>query len=85
MKIRRDPTVATAWAYLDLGFLPGPLRVRRRDLRSDRRAGTDSLYRTQCHFCGQAINAARMAMRGKGIHRVSLDQVLETMRATGRT
>lgn len=33
---------------------------------------------------GKAINAARMAMRGNGIHRVSLDQVIETMRATGR-
>ncbi|MCH9668938.1 MAG: L-serine ammonia-lyase [Actinomycetia bacterium] len=33
---------------------------------------------------GKAINAARMALRGDGIHRVSLDQVIETMRATGR-
>ncbi|TPG32878.1 L-serine ammonia-lyase [Mycolicibacterium hodleri] len=32
---------------------------------------------------GKAINAARMALRGDGIHRVSLDQVIETMRATG--
>jgi L-serine dehydratase len=32
---------------------------------------------------GKAINAARMALRGDGIHRVSLDQVLETMRSTG--
>ncbi|MGH3584525.1 MAG: L-serine ammonia-lyase, iron-sulfur-dependent, subunit alpha, partial [Mycobacterium sp.] len=32
---------------------------------------------------GKAINAARMALRGDGTHRVSLDQVLETMRATG--
>ncbi|MGE0218054.1 L-serine ammonia-lyase [Mycolicibacterium sp.] len=32
---------------------------------------------------GKAINAARMAMRGDGTHRVSLDQVIETMRATG--
>jgi L-serine dehydratase len=33
---------------------------------------------------GKAINAARMAMRGDGTHRVSLDQVIATMRATGR-
>ncbi|MBB5912196.1 L-serine dehydratase [Nocardia transvalensis] len=32
---------------------------------------------------GKAINAARIALRGNGIHRVSLDQVIETMRATG--
>ncbi|RDH79299.1 L-serine ammonia-lyase [Mycolicibacterium moriokaense] len=33
---------------------------------------------------GKAINAARMALRGDGNHRVSLDQVIATMRATGR-
>jgi L-serine dehydratase len=33
---------------------------------------------------GKAINAARMALRGDGSHRVSLDAVIETMRATGR-
>ncbi|MFT4126761.1 MAG: L-serine ammonia-lyase [Gordonia sp. (in: high G+C Gram-positive bacteria)] len=33
---------------------------------------------------GKAINAARMAMRGDGSHRVSLDQVIETMKSTGR-
>lgn len=32
---------------------------------------------------GKAINAARMALRGDGTHRVSLDQVIATMRATG--
>lgn len=32
---------------------------------------------------GKAINAARMALRGDGIHRVTLDQVIDTMRATG--
>ena len=32
---------------------------------------------------GKAINAARMAMRGDGTHRVSLDEVIDTMRATG--
>ena len=32
---------------------------------------------------GKAINAARMALRGDGTHRVSFDQVLETMRSTG--
>ena len=32
---------------------------------------------------GKAINAARMALRGDGTHLVSLDQVIETMRATG--
>ncbi|MFW0107889.1 L-serine ammonia-lyase [Rothia sp. P7181] len=31
----------------------------------------------------KAINAARMALRGDGEHRVSLDQVIETMRQTG--
>jgi L-serine dehydratase len=33
---------------------------------------------------GKAINAARMAMRGDGTHRVSLDDVITTMRETGR-
>ena len=32
----------------------------------------------------KALNAARMAMRGNGTHFVSLDQVIKTMRATGR-
>ena len=32
---------------------------------------------------GKAINAAKMALRGDGSHRVSLDQVIETMRTTG--
>ncbi|MFC8933978.1 L-serine ammonia-lyase [Rhodococcus sp. NPDC057135] len=32
---------------------------------------------------GRAISAARMALRGNGTHRVSLDQVIETMRTTG--
>ncbi len=32
----------------------------------------------------KAINAARMAMRGDGKHHVSLDQVIATMRQTGR-
>lgn len=31
----------------------------------------------------KAITAARMALRGDGTHRVSLDQVIATMRATG--
>lgn len=31
----------------------------------------------------KAITAARMALRGDGAHRVSLDQVIATMRATG--
>ncbi len=33
---------------------------------------------------GKAINAARMSLRGDGTHRVSLDEVIATMRATGR-
>jgi len=32
----------------------------------------------------KAINAARMALRGDGTHHVSLDQVIKTMRDTGR-
>ena len=32
----------------------------------------------------KAINAARMAMRGDGSHKVSLDKVIKTMRDTGR-
>jgi L-serine dehydratase len=32
----------------------------------------------------KAINAQRMAMRGEGKHRVSLDKVIKTMRDTGR-
>lgn len=32
----------------------------------------------------KAINAATLALRGDGIHRVSLDQVIATMRSTGR-
>ncbi len=31
----------------------------------------------------KAVNAARLALRGDGKHKVSLDQVLETMRQTG--
>jgi len=31
----------------------------------------------------KAINAARMALRGDGVHHVSLDQVIKTMRETG--
>jgi L-serine dehydratase len=31
----------------------------------------------------KAINAAMLALRGDVIHRVSLDQVIATMRATG--
>jgi len=32
----------------------------------------------------KAIHAARMALKGDGTHHVSLDQVIETMRTTGR-
>ncbi|APT84368.1 L-serine ammonia-lyase [Corynebacterium aquilae] len=32
---------------------------------------------------GKAINAAKMALRGDGTHKVSLDDVIETMRQTG--
>jgi L-serine dehydratase len=32
----------------------------------------------------KAINAARLAMRGDGSHKVTLDQVIATMRQTGR-
>ena len=31
----------------------------------------------------KAINAARLSMRGDGTHKVSLDQVINTMRQTG--
>ena len=31
----------------------------------------------------KAINAASLALAGDGTHRVSLDQVIETMRQTG--
>jgi L-serine dehydratase len=31
----------------------------------------------------KAINAARMALRGDGTHKVSLDKVIRTMRETG--
>ena len=31
----------------------------------------------------KAINAARLAIKGDGIHHVSLDDVIETMRQTG--
>ena len=31
----------------------------------------------------KAINAARLALRGDGSHKVSLDQVISTMRQTG--
>ncbi|HLV57325.1 MAG TPA: L-serine ammonia-lyase [Natronosporangium sp.] len=33
---------------------------------------------------GKAVNAARMALRGDGTHRVSLDEVIAAMRETGR-
>ena len=32
----------------------------------------------------KAVNAANLALRGDGLHRVSLDQVIATMRATGK-
>jgi len=32
----------------------------------------------------KAVNAARMALMGSGIHKVSLDKVIKTMRETGR-
>ena len=32
----------------------------------------------------KATNSARLALHGDGIHRVSLDQAIETMRQTGR-
>jgi L-serine dehydratase len=32
----------------------------------------------------KAINASRMAFRGDGQHKVSLDKVIKTMRDTGR-
>ncbi len=32
----------------------------------------------------KAINAARLALRGDGVHHVSLDKVIQTMRQTGR-
>ncbi|MFV0340786.1 MAG: L-serine ammonia-lyase, iron-sulfur-dependent, subunit alpha, partial [Parachlamydiaceae bacterium] len=32
----------------------------------------------------KAINASKLALRGDGIHHVSLDQVINTMRATGQ-
>jgi L-serine dehydratase len=31
----------------------------------------------------KAINASRLALRGNGKHRVSLDKVIKTMRRTG--
>jgi L-serine dehydratase len=31
----------------------------------------------------KALNAARLAIRGDGVHKVSLDQVIATMRQTG--
>ena len=31
----------------------------------------------------KAVNAARMALRGTGLHKVSLDRVIQTMRQTG--
>jgi L-serine dehydratase len=31
----------------------------------------------------KAVNAARLALRGDGDHKVSLDQVISTMRQTG--
>ena len=33
----------------------------------------------------KAINAARLALYGDGVHHVSLDQVIKTMRETGPT
>ena len=32
----------------------------------------------------KAINAARLALRGDGSHRVTLDEVIETMHQTGK-
>ncbi|EFG47910.1 hypothetical protein HMPREF0183_0803 [Brevibacterium mcbrellneri ATCC 49030] len=38
---------------------------------------------TNAIAAGKAINAAKMAMWGDGTHRVSLDEVIETMWSTG--
>ena len=41
------------------------------------------LFRSNAVGSIKAIEATRLAMLGDGTHRVSLDQVIETMRKTG--
>ena len=53
------------------------------DLRPDRRPGADPLHRAQCFRRQQGDHAASLALRGDGTHKVSLDQVITTMRVTG--
>ena len=38
---------------------------------------------SSAHVGAGAINASRLALRGDGEHKVSLDQVIATMRQTG--
>jgi L-serine dehydratase len=65
-----------------------PGRERRRDrhrtsprnnLRPDRRPRADSCIERNAFGAVKAINAASLALRGDGSHRVSLDQVIKTM------
>ena len=56
----------------------------RADLRSDRRAGPVPCIERNAIAAAKAINAAKMALWGDGTHRVSLDQVIVTMRETGK-
>jgi L-serine dehydratase len=51
----------------------------------DRRPGADPLHRAQRHGRGQGHQRRRMALRGDGKHKVSLDKVIKTMRDTGAT
>ena len=53
------------------------------DLRSDRRARANPVFRTQRVGAVKAINAALLGLRGDCSHWVTLDQVIETMRQTG--
>ena len=39
---------------------------------------------TQSGWAVKSINAARIALKGKGDHKVSLDEVIQTMMETGK-
>jgi L-serine dehydratase len=60
------------------GAQPGP------DLRSDRRLVQVPCIERNAIAAAKAINAAKMALWGDGSHRVSLDEVIVTMRETGK-
>jgi hypothetical protein len=68
----------------DAGGAPlRPAPGARRGARGDRAGAGGGGRGPQRHGSVKAINAARIAARGDGSHKVSLDRVIKTMRETG--